>query len=68
MFSFLKADLFRCQIFRSKFISVCVVHQVEDLFYNVTTRRNALKSSAAEHAKVVEVVSRCALIGSDELQ
>ena len=34
------------------------VSQVEDLFYNVTTRRKALKSPSEEHAKVVEVVSR----------
>ena len=34
------------------------VLQVEDLFYNITTRRKALKSPSEEHAKVVEVVSR----------
>ena len=32
--------------------------QAEDLFYNVSTRRKALRSPAEEHAKVVEVVSR----------
>ena len=31
---------------------------VEDLFYNIATRRKALKSPAEEHAKVTEVVSR----------
>ncbi|XP_013404164.1 DNA mismatch repair protein Mlh1-like [Lingula anatina] len=31
---------------------------VEDLFYNVTTRRKALRSPAEEHSKVVEVMSR----------
>ena len=30
----------------------------EDLFYNVATRRKALRSPAEEHAKVAEVVSR----------
>ncbi|XP_050702936.1 DNA mismatch repair protein Mlh1-like [Eriocheir sinensis] len=34
---------------------------VEDLFYNVPTRRKALKSPAEEHAKVFEVVSRYAV-------
>ncbi|XP_005096287.1 DNA mismatch repair protein Mlh1 [Aplysia californica] len=33
----------------------------EDLFYNVSTRRKALRSPAEEHAKVVEVVSRYAI-------
>ncbi len=31
---------------------------MEDLFYNISTRRKALKSPAEEHAKIVEVVSR----------
>ncbi|GFO28216.1 DNA mismatch repair protein mlh1 [Plakobranchus ocellatus] len=30
----------------------------EDLFYNITTRRKALRSPAEEHAKVVDVVSK----------
>ncbi|KAK6166775.1 hypothetical protein SNE40_023397 [Patella caerulea] len=34
---------------------------VEDLFYNIATRRKALRSPAEEHAKVVEVVSRYAI-------
>lgn len=34
---------------------------VEDLFYNIATRRKALKSAAEEHAKVTEVVSRYAV-------
>lgn len=37
---------------------------VEDLFYNITTRRKALKSPSEEHAKVVEVVSRYAVHNS----
>ncbi|XP_046569865.1 DNA mismatch repair protein Mlh1-like [Haliotis rubra] len=37
---------------------------VEDLFYNVATRRKALRSPAEEHAKIVEVVSRYAVHNS----
>lgn len=37
---------------------------VEDLFYNISTRRKALKSPAEEHAKIVEVVSRYAVHNS----
>ncbi|XP_036357554.1 DNA mismatch repair protein Mlh1 isoform X1 [Octopus sinensis] len=34
---------------------------VEDLFYNVATRRKALRSPAEEHSKIAEVVSRYAV-------
>ncbi|XP_014250144.1 DNA mismatch repair protein Mlh1 isoform X2 [Cimex lectularius] len=34
---------------------------VEDLFYNVATRKKSLKNASEEHAKVVEVVSRYAI-------
>ncbi|KAL3831500.1 hypothetical protein ACJMK2_023241 [Sinanodonta woodiana] len=38
---------------------------VEDLFYNIATRRKALKSPAEEHARVAEVVSRYAVHNSE---
>uniref|UniRef100_A0A452J5U4 DNA mismatch repair protein MLH1 n=1 Tax=Gopherus agassizii TaxID=38772 RepID=A0A452J5U4_9SAUR len=37
---------------------------VEDLFYNVTTRRKALKNPGEEYAKILEVVSRYAIHNS----
>lgn len=35
--------------------------QVEDLFYNISTRRKALKAPSEEHNRICEVVSRYAI-------
>ena len=37
---------------------------VEDLFYNVPTRKNALKSASEEHNRITEVVTRFAVHNS----
>lgn len=37
---------------------------VEDLFYNVTTRRKALKSAAEELAKITDVMTKYAVHSS----
>uniref|UniRef100_A0A803UZU5 MutL homolog 1 n=1 Tax=Ficedula albicollis TaxID=59894 RepID=A0A803UZU5_FICAL len=42
----------------------CAFRYVEDLFYNVNTRRKALKNPNEEYAKILEVVSRYAIHNS----
>lgn len=42
--------------------------QVEDLFYNIMTRRKALKNPSEEYGKILEVVGRyCLKSGSESL-
>src|SRR4051794_29309115 len=35
--------------------------QVEDLFYNIPTRRRAFRSASEEHAKILDIVGRYAV-------
>lgn len=44
---------------RHKSINNLFLFQVEDLFYNVSTRRKALKSPSEEYSRIIEVISRC---------
>lgn len=39
--------------------NVGTIITVEDLFYNIATRKKSMKSFNEEHLKVVEVVSDC---------
>ena len=62
LLNFTKVNTWRFMIceFTRKFTVYFVLFflKVEDLFYNVTTRRKALKNPSEEHSKIAEVVSR----------
>ena len=40
--------------------------QVEDLFFNVSTRRNSLKNTQAEYRRILEMVTRYAIHYSEK--
>lgn len=46
---------------KMKYASILIYGQVEDLFYNVPTRRRAFRSASEEFAKVLDLVGRYAV-------
>ena len=63
------SNLVRCCVFLRSSVLIATHHQgtqiiVEDLFYNVPTRKNALKSASEEHNRITEVVTRFAVHNS----